>query len=127
MSNPTLTKTFANASPSVAPYRLVRMAAATPDTTLLCTGATEAMIGINADIPVVAGQRIDVVLAGIYFIEAGGAFAPGARITSDATGRGVNAAPAAGANVSVIGYALDAAVTAGDIVRVMISQHSFQG
>ena len=124
MSNPLLHKNFV-AGGAIAAFRIVRVSAA--DTVVQSASATEAHVGVNDDVAPLSGERCDIVMAGMCFVEAGAAFAVGARLTSDAQGRAVAAAPAAGANNSIIGMAVDAAVAAGDIVRMVISQHSLQG
>jgi len=124
VSNPILQKNFA-AGGAIAPYRIVRMSAA--DTVVQAAAATEALIGIQNDVGPASGERTDIIIVGMAFIEAGAAFALGALLTSDAQGRGITAAPAAGVNNRIIGVAIDAAVAAGDIVRVQISQCSLQG
>jgi len=72
------------------------------------------------------GQRCDVVLQGIADVVAGGTIAAGAKLTSDANGAVVAAAPAAGANNQIIGIALTAAA-AGDIIPVLLAQSVLQG
>lgn len=124
MSNPLLQKNFI-AGAGIAAFRIVKLSAA--DTVIQSTGATDVMIGVNDDVAPVTGERTDTVMSGMCFVEAGAAFAINTRLTSDATGRAVTAAPAAGTNNNFIGYAIDAAVAAGDIVRMMIAPHSFQG
>ena len=73
------------------------------------------------------GERCDVALTGIAFVEAGAAVALGAMVTSDALGRVVTAAPAAGSNVRVIGFALEASAAAGDVIRVVLEAGVMQG
>lgn len=124
MSNPLLHKNFA-AGGAIAAFRIVRVSAA--DTVVQAGAATEALMGVNDDVAALSGERCDIVMAGMAFVEAGAAFAVGARLTADAQGRAVAAAPAAGVNNAIIGMAVDAAVAAGDIVRMQISQHSLQG
>jgi hypothetical protein len=51
----------------------------------------------------------------------------GLPVTADSLGRGVAAAPAAGVNNRIIGFALDAAVAAGDQIRVLLSPGLMQG
>lgn len=124
MSNPLLQKNFI-AGAAIAAYRICKLSAA--DTVIQSTGATDTMIAVNDDVPPASGERTDVIMAGMCFVEAGAAFSIGARLTSDATGRAVAAAPATGVNNNCIGYAVDAAVAAGDIVRMSIAPHSIQG
>lgn len=124
MSNPLLQKNF-TAGGAIAPFRLVRLSAA--DTVVQASAATDAIIGVQNDVGPASGERTDVVMVGMAFVEAGAAFALGALLTSDAQGRAITAAPATGVNNRIVGIAIDAALAAGDIVRVQISQCSLQG
>jgi hypothetical protein len=124
VSNPILQKNF-TAGGAIAAYRIVRMSAA--DTVVQASAATDALVGIQNEVAPASGERTDIIMVGMAFIEAGAAFALGALLTADAQGRGITAAPGAGVNNRIIGVAIDAAVAAGDIVRVQISQCSLQG
>lgn len=124
MSNPILQKNF-TAGAAISPFRAVKFSAA--DTVIQAAAATDALVGICNEVGPSSGERCDIVVAGIAFAEAGAAFSLGALLSADASGRVIAAAPAAGANARVIGIACDAAVAAGDIVRVLISQSSMQG
>ncbi len=101
------------------------------------TGPGDALIGIAAELGAAADGRIDVHLAGIAEVEAGGVIARGDLITAGADGKAVaatrhthteNAAAAytqdadtgAGSVVSTIGVALQGAGAAGDLIRVLI-------
>ena len=124
MSNPILMKAF-TAGGAISPYRIVRIASA--DTVEQAAAVANTMIGVNTDLAIVANERVEVAVQGIAFVEAGAAIAIGVLVTTDASGRGVTAAPAAGVNNRHIGIALDAAVAAGDIIRVLLSPGSVQG
>ena len=124
MSNPLLMKAF-TAGGAISPYRIVRIASA--DTVEQAAAVANTMIGVNTDLAIVANERVEVAVQGIAFVEAGAAIAIGVLVTTDASGRGVTAAPAAGVNNRHVGIALDAAVAAGDIIRVLLSPGSVQG
>ena len=124
MSNPGLFKSF-TAAAAIGAFRIVRLSAA--ETVTPATAATDSLLGVNSDVAPATGERCDVVLTGIAFVEAGAAVALGALITSDSVGRGVTAAPAAGTNNRIIGVAMDAAVAAGDVIRVLLQQGTTQG
>lgn len=124
MSNPTLLKSF-TAGAAIAAFRLVKLSAA--ETVVPAAAAADASIGVANEVAAASGERQDVVMAGIAFVEAGAAVALGALVMSDASGRGITATAAAGTNVRVIGTALDAASAAGDVIRVLLSPGSFQG
>lgn len=93
----------------------------------LATAATDSLNGVVNELSVVIGERADVVRQGIGWVEAGAAVPRGSPITSDATGRGIVAAPAAGSNVRVIGFADESATAAGDVIRFLISPCVMQG
>lgn len=124
MSNLLLAKAF-TAGAAISPYRIVRLSAA--ETVIQAAAATESMFGVNTDLTIVSGERVEVMTHGIAWIEAGAAIALGAPVTADAVGRGVTAAPAVGVNNRIIGFALDAAVAAGDQIRVSLSPGLMQG
>jgi hypothetical protein len=124
VSNPLLLKGF-TAGGAISPYRIVRFSAA--ETVIQAAAATEAMFGVNTDLTIVSGERVEVMTHGIAWIEAGAAIALGLPVTADSLGRGVAAAPAAGVNNRIIGLALDAAVAAGDQIRVLLSPGLMQG
>lgn len=125
MSNLQLAKNYV-ADVAIPPFRIVKPGTA-DDRIALATASSDFMIGTSTDIAAAVGERCDVQLAEIAFVEAGAAFTRGTAITSDAVGRGIAAAPAAGVNASVIGRALESATAAGDIVRVMQSIGQVQG
>ena len=124
MSNLLMAKAF-TAGGAINPYRIVRFSAA--DTVIQAAAATEAMFGVNTDLTIVSGERVEVMTHGIAWVEAGAAIALGLPVTADSLGRGVAAAPAAGVNNRIIGFALDAAVAAGDQIRVLLSPGQIQG
>ena len=124
MSNPLLFKAYV-AGGAINPYRIVRITSA--DTVEQAAAVLNTLIGVNTDLPIVSGERVEVMMQGIAWVEAGAAIAVGVPVTSDSSGRGIAAAPAAGANQRIIGFALDAAVAAGDQIRVLLSPGSVQG
>jgi hypothetical protein len=124
VSNLLLAKAF-TAGGAINPYRIVRFSAA--ETVVQAAAATESVIGVNTDLSVVLNERVEVMTHGVAWVEAGAAIALGAPVASDASGRGVTAAPAAGVNNRIIGFALDAAVAAGDQIRVLLSPGLMQG
>ena len=124
MSNPQLWKSY-NAGAAIAAYTLVKYSAA--ETVVPAAASTDSIIGVSHDIAAVSGERVDVAHDGIVFVVAGAAVAQGALLTADASGRAITAAPAAGVNARVIGFAIEAATAAGDVIRVMLSPGSTQG
>jgi hypothetical protein len=124
VSNLILAKAF-TAAAAIAPYRIVRLASA--DTVEQAAAVANALIGVNTDLTIAANERVEVMVQGIAWVEAGAAISIGSLVTTDSVGRGVAAAPAAGVNNRHIGIALDAAVAAGDQIRVLLSPGSVQG
>jgi hypothetical protein len=105
-------------------FRLVKVGAA-DNTAIQATDAAAPIVGV-AEFTVAQDQDATVQVSGVARCIAGGVIARGAKLTSDANGAVVTAAPAAGANAHVIGIALASAV-AGDHVPVLLAQHTMQG
>jgi hypothetical protein len=124
VSNLILAKAF-NASGAINPYRIVRITSA--DNVEQAAAVSHTLIGVNSDLTIASGERVEVMTHGIAWVEAGAAIAVGLPVTSDASGRGVAATPAAGTNNRIIGFALEAAVAAGDQIRVLLSPGQIQG
>ncbi len=125
--NPLLIKNF-TALGAIARYRIVKYGAADGEV-LQGAAATDALLGVVAlpsDVGAVAGEHVDVITHGLGEVEYGGAVTRGDPLTSDAQGRAVTAAPAAGANNRIIGFANVSGVL-GDIGQVDISKGQVQG
>jgi hypothetical protein len=67
-----------------------------------------------------------VIVAGIAECQAGGAITRGDFLTSDATGKALASAPAAGVNNRVVGIALASGVL-DDFIPVLLAQGRIQG
>lgn len=124
MISTSLTKTFV-AGGTIAARRLLKIGSA-DGAVVQAADAAAAIIGVAADIGAVSGERVDVHLAGIAEVEAGGTITRGALVTADSNGKAVAAAPAQGANAYVAGVAVYSAA-AGDIIPVLLSQGVMQG
>lgn len=125
MRNALLSKNY-TAEGAIPAYRIVKFGA-TEGGVLVAAAAADKLVGVNDRLAfAVAGDRGDVVRVGIAEVEYGGTVAAGDPLTSDATGRAIVAAPAAGANVRVIGFAEVAGVV-GDIGSLNISPCVMQG
>lgn len=101
------------------------------DTVVAAAAATDSVLGaVGLVAPpgsnAATGDRVDVLLAGIADIKAGGAITRGGLVTSNASGQVIAATAAAGSNVRVVGTAL-ASAASGDIIPVLLSPGSFQG
>lgn len=106
----------------IAPRRIVKFSAA--KTVIQAAAATDSLIGVSDSLGAAAGERVEVYTSGPGVeIEVGGNIARGAEITSDAVGRAVTAAPAAGATCRIIGIAMDTYVL-GDVGDFILTQAS---
>jgi putative effector of murein hydrolase len=125
MNNPELMRSFI-AGGAIVGNTIVKFSS-DDNTVIPASAATDLCLGVADAIgQVTTGARIDVVMDGIYEIVAGGTITRGSKVTSDASGYAVAAAPAAGVNNQVIGIALKSAVS-GDIFPVLIEQSVMQG
>ena len=124
MSNVQLFKSY-TAGAALAAYTLVKFSAA--ETVVAAAAVSDSIVGVSHDIAAAIGEHVDMVHDGIAFVVAGAAVAQGELLTSDASGRVVTAAPAAGTNNRTIGIAIEAATALGDVIRVLLSPGSFQG
>lgn len=89
--------------------------------------AADKVFGVSTDVDAALNDRIDVVHSGDARVLAGAAFAAGDLLMSDASGRAILAAAAAGVNVRTIGTSRELASAAGDIVEIMVAPGVFQG
>lgn len=89
------------------------------------TASTAAIIGV-ALYNAAAGQTATVQIAGVARVKLGGTVTAGDPITSDASGQGVTAAPVAGVNAYVVGFALESGVS-GDLIDVTVTPGRIQG
>lgn len=124
MANPDLIKTYV-AETAVAPYRIVKFGS-TDGSVVQASVSTDSLMGINGMIQGDAGKRVDIIHDDIAEVESGGTITRGDWLTSDANGKAVTAAPAAGTNANVIGKAMVSAV-AGDIFNCLIAPCRIQG
>jgi hypothetical protein len=88
--------------------------------------AADKIIGVSTEVAASSGDRVDVFLSGVAEVVYAGNVAAGDPITSDSTGKAVVAAPAAGVNARIIGFALTAGV-ANDIGAVFLAPGLIQG
>lgn len=124
MSNPNMIRNF-KAEAAVPAFTIIKHGTADGQV-VPGAAATDKLLGVSTDIPAAINERCDAILGGIADVLYGGAVARGDMLTSDASGRAVTAAPAAGANNRVIGVAMVSGVL-GDIGQVDINQGSLQG
>lgn len=110
--NPTLTKNYI-AEGALNPFRI--MARGTADGQVVqASAATDTLFGTTGELGAADTERVDVHQGGQPEVEYGGNVSAGDPLTADAVGRAVTAAPGAGANVRIVGFAAVDAVL-GDI------------
>lgn len=114
---------------TIAAFTIIKKGA-DDNTVVAAAAASDKLLGVTAG-PVqnssVTGDRTDIVVAGIGEVIAGAAFVVGDKLTSDASGRAIVSAAAAGTNNPIVGVALKDAAAAGDIVQLLVSPQTFQG
>lgn len=108
---------------AIAPRRFVKFSA--DRTVIQATAATDAIIGVSDSVGAsAAGQTVDVYQLGTHIeVDAGGNLTRGGEITSDANGKAVTAAPAAGATCRTAGI-VQASYVAGDVAEYLASPGS---
>jgi len=122
-TSPLLTKNFLTGA-ATEPYRLVKMTGEAE--VQHASGSTDVIIGTTTELGTDgAGERQDVHVAGIVEVEYGGTVSRGDRVTSDADGKAVTAAPGTGVNAQVAGIALAGGVD-GDIGAILLTQTQIQ-
>lgn len=124
MANNGLTKSYL-AEAAISAARIVKVGAADYGV-LTAAAVSDKIIGISTEIDAASGERIDVIHEGIADLKLGGTVARGDFLTTDASGQGVTAAPAAGTNNQIVGKALVSGVS-GDIIPVLIAPSMLQG
>lgn len=114
------------AGAQISPYTIVKWDAV--DFQVLTAAAVaDKLVGVSVpNITAPSGQRVDVILSGIAQLVLGGTVTRGDPITTNATGQGVTAAPVAGTNNRIVGYAMMSGVI-GDIIPVMVNCDTIQG
>lgn len=124
MSNQTMTKQYV-AEAAIAAWRIVKFGS-TDNYVVQSDAVGDSLIGVVEGVAPAAGERCDVVMAGIAELTLGGSVTRGALLTTDANGKGVTAAPAGGTNNSVIGRALKSGAS-DDIIPVLLGPGTTQG
>jgi hypothetical protein len=129
-NNTGLIKSFTPTA-AIVPFSAVKFGA-DDNTITLATATADLVIGFTNEIEVVAdditkGNLVDVVIDGIAEGRAGAVIVRGSRLTIDATGRVITAAPAAGVNVQIIGIALKSAASVDEQIPVLLQRSIMQG
>jgi len=119
-----LVKNFTSAG-DIKPRRIVAFAAAEGKVETAVSPTAKPLIGVSGVIGAVAAdERIDVYLGDVQLVEAGAAFGQGVRLTTDAEGRVIAAAPGATLTHHTIGLSLGPSTALGELVPVRILQGS---
>jgi hypothetical protein len=122
---PGLTENF-TAGAVIAPFRICKAGAA-DNLAIQATASTAGMFGVSDSLGASAtSDRVDIHTSGVVDVEYGGTITRDDFLTSDADGKAVSAAPAAGTNARVIGIARVSGVV-GDIGLVQIVPGRIQG
>lgn len=124
MNNPGLIKAF-DATAAIAKYRIVKHGSNDGEA-VQAAAATDALLGVANSLGAASGERVDITLTGACTVEYGGTVTRGALLTSDADGKAVAAAPAAGVNNRTIGIAMVSGVS-GDYGSVLLGPSQIQG
>lgn len=119
-----LIKNF-KAEAAVSKFRIVKFGAA-DEQALQAAAVGDAMFGVSLELDAAIGEPFDVALSGLADVVYGGNVARGDFLTSDANGKAVAAAPAAGVNNRVIGIAMVSGVL-DDIGVVDLAPGRIQG
>ena len=124
MANPDLIRNF-KAEGAIPKFTIVKSGSA--DGQMLSAAAVaDKLMGIATDIDAAINERVDVILGGVADVLYGGAVTRGDPVTTDANGRAVTAAPAAGVNNRIIGFALVSGVL-GDVGQINVLPGFMQG
>lgn len=124
MPNYGLSKSYL-AEAAISAFTIVRAGAADYGV-VAASAVSDRIVGVTTEIDAALGERVDVVHEGIADLKIGGNVARGDFLTTNASGQGVTAAPAAGTNNQIIGKALISGVS-GDVIPVLISMSMLQG
>jgi hypothetical protein len=109
------------------PPKCIVMAGPSDGTVALANGSTGvSFLGLSDALDVASGYPVDVIHDRIGDLTLGAPVNFGQRLTSDANGHGIPAAPAAGVNCEVVCKALETGI-AGDIIRVLITLTQIKG
>jgi hypothetical protein len=117
--NPTFTKSY-EAGAAINPCRILKAGSA-DNKVIQATDGAASFVGVAVEnVTPASGDTVDVVRAGIAFVELGGTVTRGDFLKADASGKGVTADISAGTTVHTIGRAEVSGVS-GDIIPVFIT------
>ncbi len=110
---------------AVGAYRIVKQGTA-DQSCALASAATDALISTSDSLAHNSGEVVDVGYGELGEVILGGSVTRGQPLTSDANAAAVVAAPAAGSNVRIIGFA-DKSGAAGDVIPYQRAPGFMQG
>lgn len=113
------------AQAAIAAFLIVKHGTA-DNTVALATASTDLLVGTNDALAKDNGEVVDYPTAGTGEVRLGGNVTRGQPITADANSKGVAAAPGAGVNARIIGFALQSGV-ADDVIDYHIAPGMVQG
>lgn len=115
----------AKAEAAVEAYRIVKFGTA-DDTVIKAAASGDLLIGTSDGLDKATGEMVDYSVGSVHEVRLGGTVTRGQPLTSDANGKAIAAAPAAGANVRIIGFAAQSGVL-DDVIRYFYSPGLMQG
>lgn len=115
---PLFTKSY-QADAAISPSRFVKHGAA-DGAAIQATDASAAVLGISEQLDAASGQTVDVVKAGLAYLELGGTVTRGAVLIPDASGKGIAATIVAGTSQHA-GAVAEVSGVAGDLIPVQVT------
>ena len=113
--NPILTKSY-TAGAAIAASRFVKHGSY-DGAAIQATDASAALLGVSEQLAAASGASVDVIKAGLAYLELGGTVTRGAVLIADANGKGVAATVTAGVT-QYAGAIAEVSGVAGDIIPV---------
>lgn len=113
------------AQAAIDPFLIVKPGTA-DGTVTLAAAATDLLIGTSDGLAKAIGESVDVATGDLHEVRLGGTVTRGQPLTANASGKAVVAAPGAGANVRIIGFA-DASGVAEDVITYIRDLGYMQG
>lgn len=114
-----------NAEAAVAPF-IICKPGANDMSVVPATAATDFLLGTSDSLTKAINEMVDLNVDDVAEVVLGATVARGAPLTSNASGQAITAAPTAGANVRIIGFAEVSGVS-GDVITYHRSPGFMQG
>lgn len=113
------------AQAAIAAFLIIKHGTA-DNTAALATASTDLLIGTSDGLDKDIGEMVDYPTIGTGEVRLGGVVTRGQPITADAASKGIAAAPGAGVNARIIGFALQSGVL-NDVIDYHIAPGMVQG